>query len=142
MKILYVCTGNICRSTTAEILTREFYPEIEVDSCGLSSSINNNIMAKKMRETVTRMGLEFTPTIAKKATRELIDWADHVIYFQPSHLGKLEKKFGKSEKYKSMYGFIGKTTIPDPNYVSCSKFCDDVRDIINIGIKIMVKRLK
>lgn len=39
MKIMYVCTGNICRSAMAEHLTRHKlkelnYEEITVESCG------------------------------------------------------------------------------------------------------------
>ena len=34
MKVLFVCTGNACRSPAAEALLRSFMPQIDVDSAG------------------------------------------------------------------------------------------------------------
>ncbi|MFH0748492.1 MAG: low molecular weight phosphatase family protein [Candidatus Bathyarchaeota archaeon] len=34
MKILFVCTGNACRSPVAEALLKKFKPQIDVDSAG------------------------------------------------------------------------------------------------------------
>ncbi|MHA2405466.1 MAG: arsenate-mycothiol transferase ArsC, partial [Candidatus Hermodarchaeia archaeon] len=34
MKVLFVCTGNACRSPAAEALLKKFNPQIDVDSAG------------------------------------------------------------------------------------------------------------
>lgn len=34
MKVLFVCTGNACRSPLADALLKKFRPDIEVDSAG------------------------------------------------------------------------------------------------------------
>ena len=34
MKVLFVCTGNACRSPLAEALLKKFRPDIDVDSAG------------------------------------------------------------------------------------------------------------
>ena len=34
MKVLFVCTGNACRSPLAEALLKKFRPDVDVDSAG------------------------------------------------------------------------------------------------------------
>ena len=37
MKVLFVCTGNACRSPLAEALLKKFNPKFEVDSAGTNA---------------------------------------------------------------------------------------------------------
>ena len=34
MKVLFICTGNICRSPMGELLLPQFMPDLESDSAG------------------------------------------------------------------------------------------------------------
>ena len=136
MRVLFVCTGNICRSTTAEVLTREFFPSIESDSCGVSDHIKNNIMAKQMRLSVGRLGFDFQPTRAKKITQDLLDWCDVAFYFQPNHLPKIKsRKLRGLEKLEPIYKIVGADKIFDPNFTTDPAVCDGVRDTIFICLK-------
>ena len=64
MKILFVCTANMERSPTAEMVFRDV-PRWEVKSAGTSN----------------------TATIP--VSKELIDWADKIIVMQRHHMEKL-----------------------------------------------------
>jgi len=86
MKILFVCTGNINRSAAAEVLGRLL--GWDVKSCGLNGR-EGRLMSPRMRE---RLGVkEFRST---SISQELVDWADVLVGFQPSHVAALEP-YGK-----------------------------------------------
>ena len=145
MNILYVCTGNINRSASAEVLTNALFnsPEIFSDSCGVKQKIGKNIMAKRMRESVTRLvGDGWEPTRSKRITQGLVDWADHIVYFQPSHKEKMVAEFGDSPKYKALYECLNIDNIPDPNFNTDPNYCDGVRDMIIMGIKTFIREYR
>ena len=91
MRILVVCSGNICRSPVAEELFRHeaklrgVEEHFEVKSCGTlgisgeNASVNSVIVA-------TEYGVDIASFLSSAATRELSDWADRIYCLAENHL--------------------------------------------------------
>lgn len=118
MNILFVCTGNINRSSAAEIFTKAIVSEgsdYSVDSAGVSDYNEGRPMNKRMQETVVNMGYDLPDEMmrSKPVTRELLDWADWVLCMQPRHQLQIIKDFG--EDVKSKLGLLSEDGIKDPH---------------------------
>ena len=88
MNILFVCTGNTCRSPMAEGYLRHTHKSLNVKSCGLSEgglpvSQNSDI-------AMAELGIDIKDHISIPLSKELIDWADKIICMSPSHKQILE----------------------------------------------------
>lgn len=110
MKILCICTGNMNRSPAAHYLAAKKLQNTEhkVDSAGTSKKAVNKPMAKKTRIAMQDYGFNFgvNDHRSKPLTRELLDWADKVIYMVPGHKASILEEFPDSEnKLISMASF-------------------------------------
>jgi arsenate reductase (thioredoxin) len=76
MKILILCTGNICRSQIAQGFLQSFDKKIEVHSAGTfpASKVNSNAV-KVMREA----GIDISKNTPKNVNQYLDDEWDYVI---------------------------------------------------------------
>lgn len=62
-KILFLCTGNSCRSQMAEAFARKYFPEAEVFSAGIERHGLNPQMLAVMRERGFSMTEHFSKTL-------------------------------------------------------------------------------
>lgn len=81
MNILFLCTANINRSKTAEVLFTEMGGNNRYKSAGLSAKYT-----------------EFYGSTL--CTEELLAWADRVYVFEPMHLERLSLYTGDKYKHK------------------------------------------
>jgi protein-tyrosine-phosphatase len=88
--ILYVCTGNTCRSPMAEVLTRaelerRGWTHVRVASAGVAAD-PGNVASRHAQTVVSRRGLDLGSHASRLLTPELLAWADLVLAMSPSQL--------------------------------------------------------
>lgn len=88
MKILFVCTGNTCRSPLAQavlqqIIDRDNIAGIEVDSAGLCCGFGEP-MSNHTSELIEEMGIFFTHT-SQPVTQKLLEECSMVVTMTAAH---------------------------------------------------------
>ncbi len=93
--VLFVCTGNICRSPIAEGLFRRLLgnrKEIEVASAGVHAVRGQppSLYAVEVCETD---GVDISGLRSQPLTAELVDWATHIFAMTGAHLETIHMLF-------------------------------------------------
>lgn len=91
MRILFVCTGNICRSPTAERLTTAFAAESGRDDLDAHSAGTRAVVGHGMEPTAAlvlqQLGGDPEGFVARRLTPEIAEDADLVLTMSEQHRG-------------------------------------------------------
>ena len=83
MKILFICHGNICRSTMAEFVLKDMARkkglDWEIDSAATSTEEIGNDTHRGTKAKLTERGISFTPRSARQMTKADYDHYDLLI---------------------------------------------------------------
>lgn len=107
LRILFVCTGNTCRSPMAEaILKHKNIPELEVKSAGIFAM--NGLEASKHTQMVLAENDIPSNHLSSPLTKEAVDWATHIFTMTMSHKQSILSSFPHaSEKTFTLKEFVG-----------------------------------
>lgn len=94
IRLLYVCTGNTCRSPMAEVITRARVAQrglsgIRVRSAG-TMAFQGSPASAGACTAVGELGLQLDDHAARLLGEDELDWADLVLAMSPSHLAAVE----------------------------------------------------
>ena len=89
MKILMVCTGNICRSPMAEVMLREALgrcgaDDVEVESAGTWAGLGHPA-TEEARQVMQSRGIDLASHRSQPVTAELLDEADLILAMTSVH---------------------------------------------------------
>lgn len=87
MKVLFICTGNTCRSPMAEGYARTVLG-LDADSCGLAASMGAPAAGNAVAAAGER-GIDLTAHRAKPLTRAAAEQAERIFVMSPTHAAVL-----------------------------------------------------
>jgi protein-tyrosine-phosphatase len=121
MHVLFVCTGNTCRSPIAEALARRFAAERQLSELTLGSAGTAAWDGAPASDGALLVALERSVDLsthrARLLTRELVNGADLILAMGPHHLERIEALGGAGKTHLlSSYASKGRSdrSITDP----------------------------
>ena len=103
MRILFVCTGNTCRSAIAEAIARKLIIERGLSDVELASAGTSAWDGAPASDGALLVGMERSLDLsqhrAQTLTRDLVADADLVLAMGPHHLERIEALGGSGKSY-------------------------------------------
>ena len=103
MKILFVCTGNTCRSPMAEAIARRFAIERGLIDLDIASAGTSAWEGAPASDGALLVGIERNIDISQhrsqQLTREMVADADYIFAMGPHHLERIEAMGGEGKAF-------------------------------------------
>ncbi|HOB11529.1 MAG TPA: low molecular weight protein arginine phosphatase [Syntrophomonadaceae bacterium] len=148
-KVLFVCTGNTCRSPMAEALfTRMLqlsgYPadEIRVESAGLYAWENDQATPEAI-EVMSQLGIDLTGHRSRSIDDAMVQEADLILTMTRNHRDKLQELFPHlRSKIYTLAEYAGQPDeeIPDPYGQNIETYQQALQQIKSLLEKIIVNQ--
>ena len=151
-KILFVCTGNICRSPTAEGVLRHHVAQaglsdvVHIDSAGTTGYHAGDAPDARTVKAAKARGIALHDLRARQVTANDFHDFDLILALDDSHLQQLRRSAPKGAKAEvalmlTYCGHPDVQDVPDPYYGNAQDF-EYVLDLIESAVKPLVKKLQ
>lgn len=151
-RILFVCLGNICRSSTAEAVMKHLVreagreAEFEIDSAGILSYHRGELPDPRMRAHAARRGYQLTHRSRPVCTDDFLHF-DLIIGMDDRNLDDLRDRAPSPEacrKIQRMTDYCQRYTwadhVPDPYYGGAEGF-EHVLDLLEDACSGLLQQL-
>lgn len=134
ISVLMVCSGNICRSPTAQAVLEKRLAElgadkvVAVDSAGLESFHVGEAPDKRSQKHAAERGYDLSRQRARRFERADFERFDLVLAMDEGHLASLRKRC-PPELQDRVALLLGDAEVPDPFYGSPAGF-ERVLDLV------------
>lgn len=139
MKLMFVCSGNTCRSPMAEYIFKDMLKKnnitgVKIKSSGLNAAIGEGI-SDNTRKVLKELGIKNITHKANQFEINYIDIYDYIIVMTERHKMSLPR----SPKILSLNDLTGCGDIQDPYMGSYSTYRDVSIQLIN-SFNILLKK--
>ena len=146
MKILFICHGNICRSTMAEFVLKDMAAkkglDWEIASAGTSTEELGNDIHRGTKAKLTEKGIPFTSRRARQITQADYDHYDLLIGMDRRNMINMRRFYANDpqDKLRLLLDYTSRGgDIADPWYTG--NF-DDTYEDIKEGCEALIKVLE
>lgn len=145
-RVLFVCTGNICRSPTAEGVLRALAAraglEVAVDSAGLIEAHAGEPPDPRAQAAAARRGYDLGALRARRLRPEDLETHDHVWVMDRGHLNQLNRRYGVRSNVRLFLEAaapdgVRAREVPDP-YLGETAAFEAVLDLVEAGCRAVV----
>jgi protein-tyrosine phosphatase len=143
LRVLFVCTGNICRSPTAEAVFRHFAAQAKLDAEADSAGTRGFHFgarpdARAVRAAAAR-GIDMGSQRARKVEKADFETFDLIVALDRGHLRRLErwrpaKARAEVRLLMEFAGELALDDVPDPYYGGDHGF-EHALDLIEAGVR-------
>jgi len=144
VKVLFVCTGNICRSPTAEGVLRHMAEEegieLEVRSAGTGDWHAGCAPDERAQRHAKGRGYDLSALRARQVRPSDFAEFDLILAMDRGHLRALERMAPPEGRHKLRLFAAGRD-VPDPYYGGPQGF-EDVLDLVEAACRDLLKEMK
>lgn len=151
MKILFVCTGNICRSPMAEgILRHKLLSagiDAEVDSCGFEAFHVGDNPDKRAQTVCKRFGIDISGHVSRLFRKQDFDLFDLIYVMDSSHYYSVSSMSRNRQDMEKVDYFLNllypgrNMPVDDPWYHDINAFEATYRQL-DAACNVLVEKLK
>ena len=107
-KVIFVCHGNICRSTMAEFIFKNLVNEkgigdlFQISSAGVSDEEEGNDIYPPAQRELRKHHIPFSSHYAHRITDKEFEENDFIIALDSSNMRRILSRFGKHDKIRML----------------------------------------
>ena len=142
--ILFVCTGNICRSPTAEGVLRHLARaqslELHIESAGLGDWHIGQPPDERSQQHARKRGYDLSMQRARQVTPRDFEDFDMILAMDRGHLRALQK-MAPAQHHAKIRLFVAGSDVPDPYYGGAEDF-EKVLDLVEAQCQRLLQDLQ
>ncbi|HEU4441367.1 MAG TPA: low molecular weight protein-tyrosine-phosphatase [Burkholderiales bacterium] len=143
-RILFVCTGNICRSPTAEGVFRELSEkaglELHIASAGLGDWHVGQPPDQRAQHHARNRGYDLSRQRARQVMPRDFEEFDMILAMDRGHLRALQK-MAPAQHHAKIRLFVAGSDVPDPYYGGAEGF-EEVLDLVEAQCRRLIDELR